>query len=158
SSAKAQEEFIEPPAKFLTRVPFAQLTGGVIILHAVFENYPDSLNFILDSGSSGISLDSTTVADMQFTPVPSAKTIRGIAGIKKVGFLYKRKLHFPRLTIDDLDFHVNDYSILTTVYGERIDGIIGYSVFNRYIIKIDYDSLTLDFWTKGSVRYPRGGY
>lgn len=158
SRPRAQEEFIPPPSKFLTKINFTQLTGGVIILHATFENFTDTLNLILDSGSSGISLDSTTVSDMRLVPEPSDKTIRGIAGIKKVGFLYRRKLHFPRLTIDSLDFHVNDYSILTTVYGERVDGIIGYSVFSRYIIKIDYDSLKLEFWSLGSMRYPKGGY
>lgn len=158
SSAHAQEEFIEPPSRLLTRIPFTQLTGGVVIIRATLDAFPDTLNFILDSGSSGISLDSTTVSYLKLQPEPSDKTIRGIAGIKKVGFLYKRKLSFPRLTIDSLDFHVNDYSILTTVYGEQIDGIIGYSVFSRYIIKIDYDSLKIDFCSRGTIRYPRGGY
>ncbi|MDP4262517.1 MAG: aspartyl protease family protein [Bacteroidota bacterium] len=158
SLAMAQEEFIEPPSKFLSRINFTQLTGGVVILHATLDNFPDTLNLILDSGSSGISLDSTTVADLRLKPEPSDKTIRGIAGIKKVGFLYNRKLHFPYLTIDSLDFHVNDYSILTTVYGERVDGIIGYSVLSRYIVKIDYDSLKLEFWSLGTLRYPKGGY
>lgn len=158
SLVKAQEEFIEPPSKLLTRIPFNQLTGGVVILRATFEDFPDTLNFILDSGSSGISLDSTTVSFLKLVPEPSDKTIRGIAGIKKVGFLYKKKLRFPGLTIDSLDFHVNDYSILTTVYGEQIDGIIGYSVLSRYIVKIDYDSLKLDFCSRGTIRYPRGGF
>ena len=155
---KAQEEFIAPPSKLITRIPFTQLTGGVVILKATLDNFPDTLSFILDSGSSGISLDSTTVEFLKLKPEASDRTIRGIAGIKKVGFLYKRKLHFPKLTIDSLDFHVNDYSILTTVYGEQIDGIIGYSVLSRYIVKIDYDSLTLDFCSRGTLRYPRGGY
>ena len=155
---KAQEEFIEPPSKLLTRIPFTQLTGGVVIIRATLDNFPDTLNFILDSGSSGISLDSSTVSYLKLIPEPSDKTIRGIAGIRKVGFLYKRKLHFPHLVIDNLDFHVNDYSILTAVYGEQIDGIIGYSVLSRYIVKIDYDSLKLDFCSKGTIRYPRGGY
>jgi hypothetical protein len=155
---KAQEEFIEPPSKLLTRIPFNQLTGGVVILRATLDNFPDTLNFILDSGSSGISLDSSTVAYLKLTPEPSDKTIRGIAGIKKVGFLYKRKLNFPGLTIDSLNFHVNNYSILTTVYGEQIDGIIGYSVLSRYIVKINYDSLKVDFCSRGTIRYPRGGY
>ncbi|MBC7949588.1 MAG: aspartyl protease family protein [Chitinophagaceae bacterium] len=154
----AQEEFIPPPSRMLTRIPFTQLTGGVVILRATFENFPDTLNFILDSGSSGISLDSTTVSELKLVPQPSDKTIRGIAGIKKVGFLYSRKLNFPGLSMDSLDFHVNDYSILTTVYGERIDGIIGYSVLNRYIVKIDYDSLRLEFCTRGTIRYPKGGF
>jgi hypothetical protein len=116
------------------------------------------LNFVLDTGSSGISLDSTTADYFKLTPTPSDKTIRGIAGIRKVSFLYNYKLKFPGLTVDSLDFHINDYTILTEVYGERIDGIIGFALLKRYIIKIDYDNLKLEFWTPGTIRYPRGGY
>ncbi|MEO7982668.1 MAG: aspartyl protease family protein, partial [Bacteroidota bacterium] len=75
-----------------------------------------------------------------------------------VSFLYNQQLRFPGLTIDSLNFHINDYGILTAVYGERIDGIIGYSVLSRYIMKLDYDSMKLTFCTKGTIRYPRGGY
>ena len=31
-------------------------------------------------------------------------------------------------------------------------------MINRYIIKINYDSLKIDICSKGSIRYPRGGY
>lgn len=155
---EAQEEFIEPPSKRITAVPFTQLTGGIVILRARLDSFPDTLNFILDTGSSGISLDSSTVDYLGLVPTPTDRTIRGIAGIKKVSFLYDKQLHLPGLTIDNLNFHINDYEILTAVYGERIDGIIGYSVFSRYIIKMDYDSMKVTFFTKGTFRYPRGGY
>jgi hypothetical protein len=93
--AQAQEEFVEPPSRLLARIPFNQVTGGVVILKAQLDGFPDTLHFILDSGSSGISLDSTTVAYFKLKPEASDKTIRGIAGIKKVGFLYNHKLRFP---------------------------------------------------------------
>lgn len=157
-SSFAQEEFIQPPSREITKFPFTQLTGGIVILHATLGNNKDTLNFVLDTGSSGISLDSTTVDYLGLKPIPTERTIRGIAGIRKVSFLYNEKLNFPNLTVDSLNFHINDYSILTAVYGERIDGIIGYSLLNRYIFKIDYDSMTIGFWTKGTIRYPRGGY
>lgn len=157
-SASAQEEFIEPPSRLIATVPFIQLTGGIIIMQAKLDNFPDTLNFVLDTGSSGISLDSSTVDYLGLKPEPTDKTIRGIAGIKNVSFLYNRKLQFPGLTMDSLNFHINDYSILTAVYGEQIDGIIGYAVLSRYIIKIDYDNVNISFWTKGTIRYPRGGY
>lgn len=157
-SVTAQEEFIEPPSKFLTSIPFTQLTGGIVILQAKFGNFPDTLNFILDTGSSGISLDSTTAEYLQLKPTPTERTIRGIAGIRKVSFLYNEQLKFPGLTVDSLNFHINNYGILTAVYGERIDGIIGFSILNRYIIKLDYDSMKLSFHTKGTIRYPKGGY
>ncbi|HYM95441.1 MAG TPA: signaling protein, partial [Chitinophagaceae bacterium] len=57
--AIGQEEFIEPPSRLLTRISFGQLTGGIILFQAKLDNFPDTLNFILDTGSSGISLDST---------------------------------------------------------------------------------------------------
>lgn len=158
SRAGAQEEFIEPLSREITSVPFIQLTGGIIILKAKLGEHPDTLNFILDTGSSGISLDSTTSDFLGLTPVPSNRTIRGIAGIRKVSFLYNQRLKFPGLTIDSLNFHINDYSILTAVYGERIDGIIGYAVLSRYIVKIDYDSAKVFFCSRGTIRYPRGGY
>jgi hypothetical protein len=156
-SAFAQEEFVEP-SKFLTRFSFIQMTGGVVIMQARFDSFADTLNFILDTGSGGISLDSTTADYFGVKGTPSNRTIRGIAGIRNVSFLNHRKLHLPGLTIDSLNFHINDYSILTAVYGEKIDGIIGYSVFSRYIVKINYDSTQIEFWTRGSYKYPRGGY
>lgn len=158
TSLAAQEEFIEPPSRQLTSMPFSQFTGGIVIIQAKLGNFPDTLNFILDTGSSGISLDSITVDYLGLKPTPTERTIRGIAGIRKVSFLFNQQLKFPDLIVDSLDFHINDYSILTAVYGERIDGIIGYSVFKRYIVKLDYDSLKVSFWTKGTIRYPRGGY
>ena len=155
--AFSQEEFVES-SKFLTKFSFTQMTGGVIILQGRFNNFKDSLNFILDTGSGGISLDSATADYFGLKGTPSNRTIRGIAGIRNVSFLNNSSLHLPGLTIDSLNFHINDYSILTAVYGEKIDGIIGYSVLSRYIIKIDYDSSKLEFWTKGLYKYPRGGY
>jgi hypothetical protein len=155
--ALAQEEFVEP-SRFLTRFSFLQMTGGVIIMQARFDTFKDTLNFILDTGSGGISLDSTTAEGFGLKGTPSNRTIRGIGGIRNVRFLNNRKLHVPGLTIDSLNFHINDYSILTAVYGERIDGIIGYSVLSRYILKINFDSTQIEFWTKGSFKYPRGGY
>lgn len=156
--AVAQEEFVSPPSRYLATVPFTQLTGGIVLIQARLNNSSDTLSFVLDTGSSGISLDSTTVVRLGLNAVPTERTILGIAGIRKVSFVYNQSLRFPGITVDSLNFHVNDYSILTAVYGEKIDGIIGFSMISRYILKLDYDSLKLSFFTKGSMRYPRGGY
>lgn len=157
-SAGAQETFVQPAAKLLTTFPFTVFTGGVILLKARLDNFPDSLNFILDTGSGGISLDSLTCLRLRLTPQPSDRTILGIAGVRQVKFLYNETLRLPGLTVDSLNFHVNDYDILTSVYGEKIDGIIGYSFFSRYIVQINYDSLRISVYSKGSFRYPKGGY
>ena len=154
----AQEEFVSPQSRYLTKIPMNLLTGGVIIIKATIDNYPDSLNFVLDTGSGGISLDSLTVEKLQLKTVKSERIIRGIAGLKKVSFTNDHYLKLPGLKVDSLDFHINDYDLLTSVYGVRIDGIIGYSFLRKFILKIDYDKQAIEIFTPGAMRYPRGGY
>jgi len=147
----------QPQSKLLTRFSFKQYSGGVMILRATLGQLPDSLNFILDTGSGGISLDSTTCADLNLKPRPTDTTIRGMGSERKVSFLFNQQLNFPGLTIERLNFHINDYEVLSSVYGEKIDGIIGYSFFSRYIVKLNFDSSLIYVYQPGEMDYPRGG-
>ncbi|HEU5366653.1 MAG TPA: aspartyl protease family protein, partial [Hanamia sp.] len=60
--------------------------------------------------------------------------------------------------IDSLDFYINNYEVLSSVYGMRIDGIIGYSFLSRYIVKINFDSLKISIFQPGFLRYPEHGF
>ncbi len=158
STSFAQEEFIEPPAKLITEFRFKILSGGVVLLNGTVGDVKDTLNFILDTGSGGISLDSTAVEYFGLKKEPSNKFIRGIGGVKKVSFVNNQKLSLPGLTVENLNFHIVDYSVLSSVYGLPIDGIIGYSVLSRYVVSINYDNLLISFFTQGEVQYPKGGW
>lgn len=157
-TGNAQEEFVPPQAKLLTRFPFTQISGGIVIVKAQLDNFTDSLNFVFDTGSGGISLDSITANYLNLKFTKSDKTIRGIAGIKTVEFTNDHTLKFVGLQVAHLDFHINDYELLTSVYGIRIDGIIGYSFLRRYIVRMDYDNLVVEVFSPGTYKYPRGGY
>ncbi|HRD59005.1 MAG TPA: aspartyl protease family protein [Ferruginibacter sp.] len=155
--AYAQLESNEFDSTFITRFSFRQFSGGVIVVKAAFENIKDSLNFILDTGSGGISLDSATCEEFNIDSRLSDTTITGIGGKRKVSFSFNKTLHFPGFDLKKLNFHINNYEILTAVYGEKIDGIIGYSLFSRYIVKINFDSLYISIHHPGKIDYPRGG-
>lgn len=158
-TAQAQQETApDPEAQFVTRFPFRQYYGGVVVLQAKLDNYPDTLQFLLDTGSAGISLDTSTCIRLGIQLTPSDKIVRGLGASKNISFAYDRSLHFPGLTLDSLDFHVNDYQLISQVYGIQIDGIIGYSFLNRYIVQVDYDKEEIVVYTFGSFRYPRGGH
>src|SRR5258707_5730766 len=86
-SLEAQEKFVPPPARLITTFPFTVFTGGVILVRACMGNFPDSLNFILDTGSGGISLDSATCSRLRLVTEASDKTILGIAGVRQVRFI-----------------------------------------------------------------------
>ncbi|HEY2648293.1 MAG TPA: aspartyl protease family protein [Puia sp.] len=145
-------------AKLITQVPFTTFTGGVVVVRAQLIGYPDTLNFIMDTGSGGISLDSTTCIRLNITPVLTDKLIMGIGGVRQLRYVNDRSLKLGTMQIDSLNFHVSDYDILSSVYGDRIDGIIGYSFLSRYIVKIDYDSSLVYVYSKGNIKYPGGGY
>lgn len=156
--ARSQEIIDQPEAKLITKFQFELLTGGIIIIQGQLDDYTDTLNFILDTGSGGISLDSVTAEYFGLTKTQSDKMIRGIGGIKKIEFALAHKLKIPGLEVSDLDFHINDYALLTSVYGIKIDGIVGYSFLRRYIIGLDYEEKTMSVYTPGVFKYPRGGY
>lgn len=155
---QAQEEFVLPPSGLITRFAYYQLSGGIVIVKARIGNSPDTLNFVLDTGSGGISLDSGTVAHLKLPITPSEKIIRGINGMRTVSFVNNLTLHLPGLSVDRLDFHINDYELLSSVYGMKIDGIIGYSFLRRFIVAINFDEDFIEVYSPGNFKYPRGGY
>jgi hypothetical protein len=154
----AQEEFVQPQATLVTRFPFYQLGGGIVIVQGVIAGQTDTLNFVLDTGSGGISLDSTTVNRLKLPLSASGRIIRGLNGLRQVSFVNRQTLRLPGLEVENLDFHVNDYELLSRVYGLHIDGIIGFSFLRRYIVKVDFEQDMLEIYTPGSLKYPRGGY
>lgn len=145
-------------AKLITRVPFSTFAGGIVVIRAQLAGYPDSLNFIMDTGSAGVSLDSTTCLRMNIQAVYTDKLISGIGGVRRISYVNNQSLLLGQIRIDSLHFHVGDYEILSSEYGNRIDGIIGDDFYKRYIVRIDYDSNEMYVYSQGDFKYPKGGF
>lgn len=144
-------------AVLITSFPFKQYYGGVVVIHALLNGIPDTLQFILDTGSAGISLDTNTCVRLDIPLTPSDRIVRGLGGTKQVSFAMDRTLRLPGLDVDSLNFHVNDYELISQVYGLQVDGIIGYSLLSRYIVNVDYDKEMINIYSKGRFSYPKGG-
>jgi hypothetical protein len=144
--------------ELITRFPFRQYYGGVVVIRACLAGIPDTLQFILDTGSAGISLDTNTCLQLGIQLTPTDRVVRGVGGSKTVAFAMDRTLLLPGLQVDSLDFHINDYELISQVYGLQIDGIIGYSLLSKFIVKIDYDTETISIYQKGKFNYPKGGH
>jgi len=155
--ARAQRPIV-PADRLLTTIPFTVLNGGIVLGRVRLDSFPDSLNFIFDTGCGGVSLDSTTAAYYHLKPRTSPLFVRGIAGEIPQRLLEGRSLAIGGITLDSLTLQVSDYDLLSSVYGIKIDGILGYSFYSRYVVRVDYDSSKMYVYTKGPVRYPKGGY
>lgn len=127
-----------------------------MIMQARVDTISQPLNFIFDTGSSGISLDSATCKEFNIPTQITDTSVSGIAGTRKVNYVFNKKFTVGNLVTDSMNFYVNDYSILTSVYGEKIDGIIGFSFISKYIFKVDFDSFRLDIYSPGKIKYETG--
>jgi PDZ domain/Aspartyl protease len=152
------ERMSVPADRYLTTIRFRMLIGGIILGKVQLDDFPDSLTFIFDTGCGGVSLDSSTAQRFKLAPRLSENVIRGIAGIRQQRLLEGMRLRVGNINIDSLTMHVCNYEMLSSIYGEQIDGIIGYTFFSRYLVKINYDSLRMDVYTSGPVKYPKGGF
>ncbi len=155
ASFRATTQPVQPVP--LARIQILQVTGGVVIIQARLAPFSDTLQFIFDTGSSGISLDSTTASYLGLRPSYDGLLIRGIAGVREVPQLRNQTLTVGDLRTDSLNFYVNDYNVLTSIYGVRIDGVIGYAMLSRYIVSIDYDKQLMDWYAPGTFVYPKKG-
>jgi hypothetical protein len=156
-SLPAQELISPPVSKLVARFPFRQYSGGVMVIRGQLGNIKDSLNFILDTGSGGASLDSSTCAEFNIPTRITDTTITGIGGVRKVHFVFGERLSLPGVVMNDINFHINNYDVLSSVYGEKIDGILGYTFFSRYVVHFNFDSLMVEVYTPGRFLYPQGG-
>lgn len=155
---QAQQFIGNPSANFITQFGFKQYSGGVIIVQATINNIADTLNFILDTGSGGMSLDSTTCQKYNLPQRITDTVITGLGLEHKVSFAFNQTLHFPGLMVTNVNCHINNYDVLTSVYGEKIDGIIGYSFLSRYIVKINADSNIIQVFSNGNIKYPNNSH
>ncbi len=128
-----------------------------MIIEAKLGDNTQPLNFILDTGSSGISLDSATCEELHIPIRPTDTLVSGIAGSRKVSYAFHQKFITGKLVTDSIDFYVNDYSLLSSVYGDKIDGIVGYSFLSRYVLKINFDSSKIEIYSPGKIKYDNQG-
>jgi hypothetical protein len=129
----------------------------VVVIEARLDTFSAPLKFILDTGCGGISLDSATCASLKITTRLTDTTITGIAGRKRVNYIFNHTLHVGDMSADSLNFYINDYSGLTAVYGEKVDGIIGYSFLRRYIVNVNFDTARIRIYRPGKMVYGIGG-
>lgn len=123
----------------LAAIPFKILSGGIILIEAKISGYKDTLNFIFDTGSGSISIDSTTVALLAIPTKQSDRKIKGIGGSKKIEIVDSLHFKMQNIVLPNTELFIADYTNISEYYGVKIDGIVGYNFIHKYVLKINYD-------------------
>lgn len=132
-------------------VPFETSSNLVIMKASVNNSKP--LAFILDTGASGTVISETTAKDLGLKLEGEADaSVQG--GTIEAAFVKNAALRLSKdVALPDLTLAVIRLSGLEAGTGRRIDGILGYEIFDRYVVEIDYASRLVKFYEPPGYNY-----
>ena len=101
------------------------------------------LSFALDTGSTRMLVDRTLAKSLGLKPSGQGSLQGAGAGRIPIGFVPNVGLGFPGLESTGYEFSTADLQPLEASLGVNVDGILGYELFRRFVVTIDYESKTL---------------
>ncbi|PYS52562.1 MAG: hypothetical protein DMF68_01215, partial [Acidobacteria bacterium] len=141
--------------KSSTSLPFDLIDNRIIINISL--NGKGPFRFIFDSG--GVAVISPEVARDLGLKIVGTSTDGGV-GEKTVerGATAISEVKVGDIRLADEEFGVISFADTKYVFGaNRIDGIIGYPLFKRFVVKIDYERQRLTFTEPSAFAYHGGG-
>ena len=115
------------------------------------------LNFLLDSGASIPILDSQAAKDLGLEGVGKFEG-RGVGeGTQEVNLITLSSIGLNDLTIDSISAATVDLKPLGKYEGMPLEGVLGYDIFSRFVVKIDYENQKLTLYEPSSFEYEGKG-
>jgi len=151
TSAENPHAFAE--GRDFTTLPFTLNFNHIHI--SVMINGVGPFMFLLDSGA-GMSVVGKHVADSLGLEDAGNMPAVGIGGIEVGQFGRVDSLRLGELTLYDLTSGVLDLGFFNEVATAPLDGILGYDLFSRLIVDVDYEKQILSVFESGFPDYPGG--
>jgi hypothetical protein len=107
------------------------------------------LSFVLDSGSARMLVDRTLANDLGLKSTGQGSLQGAGAGRIPIEFIQNVNISLPGLDSAGYEFATADLQPLQDSLGVKVDGILGYEFFRRFVVSVDYESKIL------SVTLPR---
>lgn len=142
-----------------TRKPFAipvEVSNNIVLMQ-VSVNNSKPLSFILDTGASGTVISESRAKELGLklegqTDASTQGGSIGAAYVKDALLQLSKDAELPKTTLTAIRLNGLDSG-----FGRRIDGILGYEIFNRYVVEIDYASKVVRFHEPQTFKYPGRG-
>jgi len=121
--------------------PFEFRKGMIFV--PVRLNGSKPLSFVLDSGSTRMIVERTLANSLGLKPNGQGSMQGAGAGRIPIEFVQNVDIGLPGLESTGYEFSTADLQPLQTSLGASVDGILGYELFRRFVVTIDYESRTL---------------
>jgi hypothetical protein len=114
-----------------------------MILVPVRLNGSRPLSFALDTGSTRMLVDRTLAKSLGLKPSGQGSLQGAGTGRIPIEFVPNVGIAFPGLESTGYEFSTADLQPLEASLGVNVDGILGYELFRRFVVTIDYELKTL---------------
>jgi hypothetical protein len=117
-------------------VPFENLGGLVVLPVSIGGSRP--LRFVLDSGAGRMVIDRAVADELGLVREGSGYVMGAGAGALRVEYVRDVTLTLPGLVSSGHELAALDLAPLAKTLGGRVDGVIGYPLFEGAVVEIDY--------------------
>lgn len=156
ASAHAQGAGRESAAKPNAAQPVAQipieLNGNEIFLRLRL-NDSELLWFGLDTGAGATIVNTTAAAALGLKLEGSHQQTRGAGGSVPSSIVHGARLDIGGARLDGLNVTAISLTTIENAMGHRMDGILGYEFFRRFVVEIDYENLLLNLYEPAGFEY-----
>jgi Aspartyl protease/PDZ domain len=149
----AEKSYAFADGKVTAFMPFTLNIHHIYI--KVFVNGQGPFMFLLDSGA-GMSIIGKHLADqLQLEDAGSMPAV-GVGGIDVGNFVRVDSISLGDITLFDMTSGSLDLSFFNSIAVEPMDGILGYDLFSRLIVEVDYENSRLGIYDPETNSYPGG--
>jgi hypothetical protein len=108
------------------------------------------LSFVLDTGSTKMIVDRALATSLGLKAGGSGSLQGAGAGRIPVEFIHNVSIALPGIESTGYEFSTADLQPLETSLGVRVDGILGYELFSRFVVTVDYEAKTMTLNSPGA--------
>jgi len=103
------------------------------------------LSFVLDTGSARTLIDRTIATGLGLKASGKGSLQGAGAGRVPIEFIPDVRLAFPGVESTGFELSTADLRPLESSLGVKVDGILGYELFQRFVVTVDYESKSVTF-------------
>lgn len=137
-------------------VPF-EVSNNLVVVQATV-NGSKPLSFILDTGASGTVISEKAAKDFGLKLEGQAADVSAQGGSVEAAFIKNASISLSKdIKLPDLTLAAIGLSGLEAGTGRGIDGILGFEIFERYVVEIDYAARQIKFYEPRDYKFKGRG-
>jgi outer membrane lipoprotein-sorting protein len=144
-----------PPGKTFVEILFVLNSNHIYI--PVKISGSKQLSFILDTGAGGPVLETQTAKDLGLKTIGKFEGRGAGEGTQEVNLVSLSSLRLGDLVIDSVSAATIVLKPLSKYEGMPVDGILGYDIFSKFVVKVDYENQKLTLYEPSSFEYTGKG-